>query len=130
MRYTIRFVSLALLFTPLALAQTTKLEVDNLPEHPFQIDYPSGSQLNLYLRSGEVRVGRHERQQDICARGCQGPGKSAEGQSGFRTVRQLGETKGVGRSQERHANRGGSSKSHRPLCAHVRRAAGNQGHYR
>lgn len=56
MRYAIRFVSLALLFTPLALAQSTKLEVDNLPEHPFQIDYPSGSQLNLYLRSGDVRV--------------------------------------------------------------------------
>lgn len=56
MRYTIRFVSLALLFTPLALAQTTKLEVDNLPEHPFQVDYPSGSRLSLYLRSGDVRV--------------------------------------------------------------------------
>jgi hypothetical protein len=44
------------LFTPLASAQSTKLEVNNLPEHRFQVDYPSGSQLNLHVRSGDVRV--------------------------------------------------------------------------
>ena len=52
----IRLLSLAILFTPLATAQSTKLEVANLYEHPFQVDFPSGSQLNLNLRSGDIRV--------------------------------------------------------------------------
>jgi hypothetical protein len=56
MRNAIRFLSLAVLFAPLASAQSTKLEVTNLPDHPFQVDYPSGSQLNVYVRSGDVRV--------------------------------------------------------------------------
>lgn len=56
MRNAIRLLSLAVLFAPLASAQSTKLEVTNLPEHPFQVDYPSGSQLNLHVRSGDVRV--------------------------------------------------------------------------
>ena len=56
MRNAIRFLSLAILIAPVASAQIAKLEVDNLPDHPFQVDYPSGSQLNLYLRSGDVRV--------------------------------------------------------------------------
>lgn len=56
MRNAIRLLSLAILFTPLATAQSTKLEVANLSEHPFQVDFPSGSQLNLNLRSGDIRV--------------------------------------------------------------------------
>jgi hypothetical protein len=56
MRNAIRLLSLAVLFAPLASAQSTKLEVNNLPDHPFQVDYTSGSQLNLYVRSGDVRV--------------------------------------------------------------------------
>jgi hypothetical protein len=32
------------------------MEATNLPDHPFQVDYPAGSQLNLHLRSGDVRV--------------------------------------------------------------------------
>ncbi|PYT82810.1 MAG: hypothetical protein DMG40_04035 [Acidobacteria bacterium] len=38
------------------MAQSNKIEATNLPEHPFQVDYPSGSQLHLRLRSGDVRV--------------------------------------------------------------------------
>jgi len=32
------------------------VEETNLPDHPFQVDYPSGSQLSVYLRSGDVRL--------------------------------------------------------------------------
>jgi hypothetical protein len=56
MHNTIRLLSLAVLFTPLASAQSTKLEVTNLPEHPFQVEFASGSHLNLHIRSGDVRV--------------------------------------------------------------------------
>lgn len=42
--------------TPLAIAQTKRVEATNLPDHPFQVDYPAGSQLTLHLRSGDVRV--------------------------------------------------------------------------
>src|SRR5438045_8424929 len=41
---------------PRIMAQSNKIEATNLPEHPFQVDYPSGSQLHLRLRSGDVRV--------------------------------------------------------------------------
>ncbi len=61
MRITIRLFCLVVLATPLALAQSKKVEVSNLPDHPFQIDFPSGSQLTLLLRSGDFRlVGREE----------------------------------------------------------------------
>jgi len=49
-------ICLAALFVPLATAQSKKVEATNLPDHPFQVDFPSGSQLNLYLRSGDIRV--------------------------------------------------------------------------
>jgi hypothetical protein len=48
--------SLAVFSAPLAIAQSKKIEATNLPDHPFQIEYPSGSQLNLHLRSGDIRV--------------------------------------------------------------------------
>lgn len=61
MRITIRLFCLVVLAAPLALAQSKKVEVSNLPDHPFQIDFPSGSQLTLHLRSGDYRlVGREE----------------------------------------------------------------------
>jgi len=56
MRKAILTLCLTVLIAPLALAQSKKLEVTNLPDQPFQVDYPSGSQLNLYLRSGDIRV--------------------------------------------------------------------------
>ena len=61
MRITVRLFCLVVLAVPLALAQSKKVEVSNLPDHPFQIDFPSGSQLTLLLRSGDFRlVGREE----------------------------------------------------------------------
>ena len=56
MHNAIRILSFATLFTPLALAQTNKIEVSNLGDHPFQVDFPSGSQLSIRVRSGDVRV--------------------------------------------------------------------------
>jgi hypothetical protein len=53
---TVVLTSLAAFSAPLALAQTKRVEATNLPDHPFYVDYPAGSQLNLQLRSGEVRV--------------------------------------------------------------------------
>ena len=56
MRNAIRILSFAALFTPLALTQNNKIEVSNLGDHPFQVDFPSGSQLSIRVRSGDVRV--------------------------------------------------------------------------
>lgn len=56
MRKAICILSLAIFSAPLAMAQSRKIEATNLPDHPFQVEYPSGSQLNLHLRSGDVRV--------------------------------------------------------------------------
>jgi hypothetical protein len=59
MRKTIGIVSLAcvaIFSTRPATAQSKKIEATNLPDHPFQVDYPSASQLNLHLRSGDVRL--------------------------------------------------------------------------
>ena len=56
---TVRIVSLVFLMAlsePLAFGQTKRVEVTNLPDHPFQVEYPSGGQLTVYLRSGDVRV--------------------------------------------------------------------------
>jgi hypothetical protein len=52
----VRFLTLAILFAPLVLAQSKKIEVTDLPSHPFQMAFPSGNQLKLYLRSGDFRV--------------------------------------------------------------------------
>lgn len=49
-------LSLAVFSIPLLMAQSKKVEATDLPEHPFQVDYPSGSQMSLHLRSGDVRV--------------------------------------------------------------------------
>ncbi len=49
-------LSLAVFSTPPLTAQSKKMEATDLPEHPFQVDYPSGRQLSLRLRSGDVRV--------------------------------------------------------------------------
>lgn len=49
-------LSLAVSSTSLVMAQSKRMEATDLLEHPFQVDYPSGSQLSLRLRSGDVRV--------------------------------------------------------------------------
>ncbi len=56
MRNVIRFLLLAALFVPLTPAQSKKTEATNLGDHPFQVDFPSGSQLNVHVRSGDVHV--------------------------------------------------------------------------
>ena len=56
MRNAVRFFALAILFAPLAFAQSKKIEVSDLPNHPFQVAFPSGNQLKMYLRSGDFRV--------------------------------------------------------------------------
>ena len=61
MRSLSRVAFLVILFSPLASAQLNKFEASNLPDHPFQVDYPSGRRLNLHLRSGDIRVvGRND----------------------------------------------------------------------
>jgi len=61
MRYIFRFLTLTVLFAPLALAQSKRIEVTDLPNHPFQVDFASGSKLNVQLRSGDIRiVGRED----------------------------------------------------------------------
>ena len=52
----VSLVSLLVLSAPLAFGQSKRVEATNLPDHPFQVDYPSGSQLNMHLRSGDIRV--------------------------------------------------------------------------
>ena len=59
----VSLLSLTVLSTPLVMAQSRKIEATDLPEHPFQVDYPSGSQLSLRLRSGDVRVVGQENNQ-------------------------------------------------------------------
>lgn len=49
-------LSLTVFSTRLLMAQSKKIEATDLPDHPFRVDYPSGSQISLRLRSGDVRV--------------------------------------------------------------------------
>jgi hypothetical protein len=56
MRNAIRFLLIAVLFAPLTLAQSKKTEATDLGDHPFRADFPSGSQLSIHVRSGDVRV--------------------------------------------------------------------------
>jgi len=48
------FASLTLL-VPVGLPDS-KLEVKDLQNHPFAVDFPSGSNLRVHLRSGEFRI--------------------------------------------------------------------------
>ena|SRR5207302_2495821 len=52
----VSLAALAIFSSLLAAAQSKKIDATNLPDHPFQVDYPSGSQLSLHLRSGDVRI--------------------------------------------------------------------------
>src|SRR5882762_1836310 len=56
MHRVIRLLAVAVLFAPLASGQSKKMEVTDLAGHPFNVDFPSGSQLNIHVRSGDVRV--------------------------------------------------------------------------
>lgn len=52
----VALLSLALFSAPWAFGQSKRVEATNLPDRPFQVEYPSGSQLNMHLRSGDIRV--------------------------------------------------------------------------
>jgi hypothetical protein len=52
----VHLLAVAVLFAPLALGQSKKIEATDLPGHPFRVDFPSGSQLSIHVRSGDVRV--------------------------------------------------------------------------
>lgn len=56
MRRAISIVSLAALLPSVSFAQTSKIEVSNLGDHPFQVDCPSGNHLSLHVRSGDVHI--------------------------------------------------------------------------
>ena len=56
MRNIIGFLSLSILLAPLAVGQSKKIEATDLPNHPFQVDFPSGGQLKIRLGSGDIRV--------------------------------------------------------------------------
>jgi hypothetical protein len=72
MRWTIALLaSISLLPMPgLALSD---IAVDDLAHHPIALDFPSGGQLNLRIRSGEIRiVGSDENKIVVRAEGKQG----------------------------------------------------------
>ena len=52
----VSLVSLAIFLSPRAAAQSRKIEASDLPDHPFEVAYPSGSRLILHLRSGDMRI--------------------------------------------------------------------------
>lgn len=56
MHKAIHLLAVAILFAPFASGQSKKMEVTDLPGHPFNVDFPSGSQLTIHVRSGDVRV--------------------------------------------------------------------------
>lgn len=56
MHKVVHLLAVAALFAPLASGQSKRIEVSDLPNHPFNVDFLSGSQLNIHVRSGDVRV--------------------------------------------------------------------------
>lgn len=55
MRSAIAFLSAFFVLAIPGFAQS-KLEVDDLAHHPFQAEFPSGGQLDLRIRSAEIRI--------------------------------------------------------------------------
>jgi hypothetical protein len=55
MRSAIVLFSSILLFAVPGFAQTD-IAVDDLAHHPIALDFPSGGQLEMHLRSGEIRI--------------------------------------------------------------------------
>jgi hypothetical protein len=49
-------LALAISLYPALGVSQAKLEVSDLQNHPFSVGFPSGSQLRLYLRSGDFRI--------------------------------------------------------------------------
>jgi hypothetical protein len=59
MRRTVIALSTILAFLAPAGLSDSELTVKDLQNHPFAVDFPSGSNLRLHLRSGEFRVVGH-----------------------------------------------------------------------
>jgi hypothetical protein len=55
MKATLLIAALAALCPALNFAQS-KIELSDLQNHPFSADFPSGSQLRVQLRSGDIRI--------------------------------------------------------------------------
>ena len=59
MRRTVIALSTILAFLAPAGLSDSELTVKDLQSHPFAVDFPSGSNLRLHLRSGEFRIVGH-----------------------------------------------------------------------
>jgi hypothetical protein len=55
MRSVLAILACLSLFVPTGLSQA-RLEVADLQNHPFSVDFPSGSRLQIELRSGDFRI--------------------------------------------------------------------------
>ena len=78
MHKAIHLLGLAVLCAPLAQGQSKRLEVTNLLDHPFLVDFPSGSRLSLHLRSGDFRIiGRDDNKVSVRV-GAKDPEKARE----------------------------------------------------
>lgn len=72
MRYAAAFLSALLLVATAAIAQN-KVEVDDISHHPFVTDFPSGGELTLHIRSGDVHIlGAHDKKLTVNAGGSEG----------------------------------------------------------
>lgn len=72
MRYAIAFFSAVLLVTTPSFAQN-KIEVDDVSHHPFEADFPSGGDLTLHIRSGDIHIaGTPENKLTVSAGGSEG----------------------------------------------------------
>lgn len=72
MRCAIAFLSCVLLAAVPSLAQN-KVEVDDVSHHPFAADFPSGGDLTLHIRSGDVHIaGTAENKLTVNAGGTEG----------------------------------------------------------
>jgi hypothetical protein len=72
MRYAIAFLSAVFCLAFPGFAQS-KIEADDLAHHPFEVDFPSGGQLDLHIRSAEIHiVGSDENKVAVRVSGKQG----------------------------------------------------------
>jgi len=60
MRLISTLLALALLLAPYALANGTKIDVTDLPNHPVMTELPQNTHLRIYLRSGDIEIRARE----------------------------------------------------------------------
>lgn len=56
MRSVLALLASLALLAPAGLSDISKIEVKDLQNHPFSVDFPSGSRIRMQLRSGEMRI--------------------------------------------------------------------------